>query len=145
MALLRRSPFRLLNQFNRRMEEALSEQEDDGASGSLSQWRPRTDIYEEDDHLTFEVEVPGLDTSDLDVSFENGRLTVSGERRPERDVDEGDRNYYRSERVYGPFQRTFALSQKLDPDKIEAEYEDGVLNIRVPKPEQGKRRSIEIG
>lgn len=145
MALLRRSPFRLLNQFNRRMEEALSEQEDDGASASLSQWRPRTDVYEEDEHLTFEVEVPGLDTSDLDVSFENGRLTVSGERRPERDVDEGDRNYYRSERVYGPFQRSFALSQKLDPDKIEAEYEDGVLIIRVPKPEREKRRSIEIG
>lgn len=144
MPLSRRSPFRLLNEFNRRMEEVLGEEDGEDSPATLTQWRPRTDVYEEQERVVLEVEVPGLERSDIDVRFDRGRLTLSGERRPEKDVEEGERKYYRSERRYGAFQRSFVLPDDVDPEQIEAAYEDGLLTVRVPKGEQSRTRRIEV-
>jgi len=142
MPLSRRSPFRLLNEFNRRMEEVLGEEDGEDSPATLTQWRPRTDVYEEQERVVLEVEVPGLERSDIDVRFDRGRLTLSGERRPEKDVEEGERKYYRSERRYGAFQRSFVLPDDVDPEQIEAAYEDGLLTVRVPKGEQSRTQRL---
>ncbi len=145
MARLRRSPFDLLSDFNRRMDRVLGEEgSEEEAVSPRARWRPPTDVYRHGDAVVLEVEVPGVDRSDLDVSFENGRLTVSGERRPRKDVGEDDRTYYRSERLHGTFQRSFALSDSVDPEAIDAAYDDGVLTVRVPTRSRSGSHRIEV-
>lgn len=141
MALMRRSPTSLLEDFNRRMENLLGE---GNGTGELSTWRPRTDVYQDGDELVFEVEAPGIARDDLDVSIEGNRLTLSGERREEKDVEEGDRNYYRSERFYGSFQRSYTLPGEVDPGDVEAQFDNGILTVRVPRPHGVGQHSIEI-
>lgn len=143
MALTRRSPFDLLSDFNRRMEKMLGEEGDEAEGTSPGRWHPPTDIYREGDELVLEVEVPGLDRSDIEVNFENGRLLVSGERPPEKDPAE-DRNYYRSERLYGTFGRSFVLSDQVDPEGINAAYDDGILTVRVPGSARTDSHRIEV-
>lgn len=144
MALTRRSSFDLLSDFNRRMEQMMGQEPDEeNGTSSFGRWRPPTDIYREGDELVLEVEVPGLDRSDLGVSFENGRLIVSGERRPREDPA-GDRNYYRSERLHGTFRRSFVLSDHVDPEGINAAYEDGILTLRVPGSARTDSQRIEV-
>lgn len=141
MTLMRRSPTSLLEDFNRRMENLLGEA---NGAGELSTWRPRTDVYQDGDELVFEVEAPGIARDDLDVSIEGNRLTLSGERREEKDVEEDDRNYYRSERFYGTFQRSYTLPGEVDPGDVEAHFDDGVLTVRVPQVQGAGQHSIEI-
>lgn len=141
MALARRDPFRLLRNVNQRFEDLMSG--GDG-NGQLSTWSPRTDVYEEDGDLVFELEAPGLDRDDFDVSVEDNRLTISGERRSERDVEDEERDYLRSERFYGRFQRSYSLPRDVDPAEIQARYEDGVLHVSVPEGARRESHSIDI-
>lgn len=140
MALATRNPFNLLSEFNKRMENALSEEEE--SNGSLSRWSPRVDVYEEGDDIVFEVEAAGFDKNNLDVSLENNQLTISGER--DKRHEESDRDYYRSERLQGVLKRTFSLSNDVDQTDIGAEYDDGILTVRVPKVEEAQKKQIEI-
>lgn len=145
MARTRRSPLDLLSDFNRRMERVLGEEgEEEDAASPRARWRPPTDVYRHRDAVVLEVEVPGVDRSDLDVNFENGRLTVSGERRPEKDAGGDERTYYRSERLYGTFHRSFALSDSVDHEAISASYDDGVLTVRVPTRSRSGGHRIEV-
>lgn len=107
-------------------------------------WSPRVDLAETDDAYHIHVDVPGMRKEDIDISFQNGELTVSGERRAETSETDEKRNYMRVERSYGRFYRSFALPNTVDIDKIEANYENGVLNISVPKAEEQKPRRIEV-
>lgn len=142
MPLARRSPFRLLRDVNQRMEELMSG--GDG-NGQLSTWSPRTDVYEsEDGDLVFELEAPGLERDDFDVSVEGSRLTISGERRAERNVEDEERDYLRSERLYGRFQRSYTLPRDVDPAEVQARYEDGVLHVTVPEAARRQQHSIEV-
>ncbi len=112
---------------------------------SVSDWSPRMDVYERDDELVFECEAPGLDKDDIEVSVDNNRLTIQGERRTEREVEEEERNYFRTERFYGSFQRSFALPENIDQSEITAEFSDGVLNVTLPKAEEEEaQQKIEI-
>lgn len=148
MAILRRGPFRQLRKLERQLDDLFAgdtEVEDQESSPSLTDWSPRVDVYEENDELVFEVDAPGINKDDLDVSINDNRLQISGERREERDVDEEARNYFRAERVYGSFKRSFALPDRAgDPDQINARYEDGVLTVRVPRMEESTSESIQI-
>lgn len=145
MPLTRRSPLELLSDFNQRMEQIMGDEgEGEDTPSPYGRWRPPTDVYRESDHLVLEVEAPGLDRSDLDVSFENGRLTVAGERRPREDVDEDERKYYRSERLYGRFRRSFVLSDDVDPEGIHAAYDDGILTVRIPRSSRSGSHRIEV-
>jgi HSP20 family protein len=104
-------------------------------------WAPPVDVAEEQDRIVAKVEVPGMEEKDLKLSFEDGVLTVSGEREFER---KDDRNYHRIERTYGTFVRTFSLPRSVDGTKITASYRNGVLDIEIPKREESKPRQIQI-
>lgn len=118
----------------------------DESETRVSDWSPRIDVYEEGDNLVFECETPGLDKDDINVSLENNQLTIQGERREEREVEEEDRNYYRTERFYGTFKRSFALPRRIDESEISAEFSDGILTVTVPQvaePTEGQEIEIE--
>ena len=104
-------------------------------------WAPAVDVAEDAERILVKVEVPGMEEKELKVSFEDGLLTVSGERQFER---REDRSYHRIERAYGSFVRTFSLPRSVDAGKIAASYRNGVLEIEIPKREESKPRQIEI-
>jgi HSP20 family protein len=112
--------------------------EDELKSGT---WAPPVDVAEENEKIIVRVEVPGMNEQDLKVSFEDGVLTISGERQFER---KEDRNYHRIERTYGTFSRTFSLPRTVDQDSIAASYRDGILEITIPKREEAKPKQIQI-
>lgn len=104
-------------------------------------WNPPVDVLEEKDRIFVKVEAPGVDEKNLKVTYEDGLLTVSGERQFER---KDDRNYHRIERAYGSFTRTFSLPRSVDPSQIVADYRNGVLEISIPKREEAKPKQIAI-
>ena len=104
-------------------------------------WAPPVDVAEEGDKILVKVEVPGVDQKDLKVSFEDGLLTISGERQFER---KDDRNYHRIERACGTFVRTFNLPRSVDASAIKANYVNGVLEVEIPKREEAKPRQIQV-
>jgi HSP20 family protein len=103
---------------------------------------PPVDIYEDDQRLTFKVEVPGIDEKDIKVEVENNVLTVHGERKLEKDIKE--ENFRRMERHYGAFSRSFTLPSSVDPEKIDANYSHGVLAIQMPKRAEAKAKQIKV-
>jgi HSP20 family protein len=104
-------------------------------------WAPPVDVAEDGDKIVVKIEVPGIGEKDLKVNFEDGLLTVSGERQFER---KEDRNYHRIERTYGSFLRTFTLPRSVDASAISASYTNGVLELEIPKREDAKPRQITI-
>ena len=113
---------------------------DDNTLGA-SNWAPPVDVAEDGEKILVKVEVPGMEEKDLKVNFQDGLLSVSGERQFER---KDDRNYHRIERSYGSFVRTFSLPRSVDANAIVAHYRNGVLEIEIPKKEEAKPRQIEI-
>jgi len=105
-------------------------------------WVPRVDIFEDKDHLVLEAELPGMNSEDFDLSFENNVLTLSGERKFEKKTDEG--NYHRVERSYGSFTRSFTLPQTVTAEGATAEFQNGVLHVTLPKREETEARKIEV-
>lgn len=106
-------------------------------------WAPAVDIAEANDELKFNVEVPGMKKEDVKVTFQDGILTIKGQRKQER--EEKDLNFHRMERSYGSFCRSFTLPTMVQGDKIKANYKDGVLSISLPKVEEAKPKEITIG
>lgn len=104
-------------------------------------WAPAVDVAEETDKILVRVEVPGMKQEDLKVNYEDGLLSVSGERQFERNES---RNYHRIERTYGSFVRTFSLPRSVDAGRIAATYRDGILEIEIPKLEEAKPKQIAI-
>ena len=104
-------------------------------------WAPAVDVAEEKDKLLVKIEVPGIEEKDLKIHFEDGILTVTGERQFER---KDERNYHRIERAYGTFTRTFSLPRSIDANQITAAYRSGILEIEIPKKEEAKPKQIEI-
>jgi HSP20 family protein len=148
MAILRRGPFRQIRELERQLDDLVSGESGDrdrnGDSTALTSWSPRVDVYEEGDNLVFELDAPGLNKDDLDVSIEDNRLTVTGERREEKNVEDEDRNYFRSERVYGKFKRSFALPDSIDHEAISANYDNGVLKVTAPQTAESSTKSIQV-
>ena len=105
-------------------------------------WTPAVDIYETEDSLVVEAELPGVDPKNIDVSVDDGVLSLKGERKLEKEVKE--ENYHRVERAYGMFQRSVRLPSDVDADAIKANYESGVLKVSVPKVEPKKPKSVPI-
>ena len=104
-------------------------------------WNPAVEIFESEGELNFSLEVPGLDKEDLNINVENGHLTISGEKRIE--TEEG-KEYFRRERFYGKFSRTFRLPDTVDTEKIKANLTNGVLRISMPRKEEAKPKQIEV-
>lgn len=104
-------------------------------------WNPAVDVAEETDKIVVRVEAPGMNEQDLRVSFEDGLLSISGERQFER---KEDRSYHRIERAYGSFTRTFSLPRSVDAGQIAATYRDGILEVTIPKKEEARPKQIQI-
>lgn len=111
-------------------------------SSELSDWRPAADVRETDDAFVVEVELPGLKKEDVSVTFEDGTLTLSGERKYEEESNNS--NLRRVERSYGSFSRSFRLPREIDADNVKAAFAHGILTVTVPKTETAKPRMIEI-
>ena len=111
-------------------------------NGESDVWTPRTDLSETEDAYLINLDLPGLTKEDVEISFHDGTLSISGERRHEE--TEEDRTFVRVERSYGQFYRAFTLPQTAETESIEATFGDGVLNIRVPKVEEVKPQRIDI-
>ena len=112
------------------------------ASEDLYGWRPAVDIFDADDKLVIKAELPGVDKKNISVDVKDGVLTIRGERSEEKSVEE--KNYHHKERLHGSFERCFTLSRNVDPEKISAEYIDGVLKVEVPKPEDRLTKRITV-
>lgn len=104
---------------------------------------PTCDIRETKEHCLVSFDMPGIKKNDIKVEVNENQLMISGERNLEQRANE-DEGYLRHERMYGHFQRTFVLPGSIDAEKTEAHYEDGVLNIALPKTEKAKGRSVQI-
>ena len=111
----------------------------------VSSWSPAVDIRETEHEMILELEVPGIKPEQVELTAENGVLTVRGEKKSERkEGDENDR-YHVVERAYGNFMRSFQLPQGIDESKIEARYNNGILSIHIPKAALPQPRRIQIG
>ena len=106
-------------------------------------WLPAVDVRESDEAFVFTAELAGLDKKDVDITVEDGILTLSGERQ--FNDQEQEKNYRRIERAYGAFSRSFKLPSAVDAERIEASFTNGLLTVSVPKAEVAKARKIEIG
>lgn len=131
----------LPRQLDRWMNEAFGDLQL-GTAENLRTWFPVTDVSETPEHLTLRLEVPGLSRDDIKLSVERNTLTVRGEKRQEAATE--NENFYRSERSYGAFERSFALPSHVDADAVKAALENGVLTIRFPRREEARAREIEI-
>ena len=107
-------------------------------------WSPRVDIYEDQNSIMVEADLPGLQPGDFKLSIENFKLTLSGERKFEKDVKAESEGWHRIERSYGSFTRTFALPNTVNVEAVNAEFRDGVLRVTLPKREEVKARQIDV-
>ncbi len=105
-------------------------------------WMPLTDISEDKDKYVLKLDLPGVNKEDVKISYNEGQLSISGERKQEKETK--DSKYHRVERAYGKYFRSFALPQKIKEDKIDASFKDGQLTINVPKAEEAKPKEIQI-
>ena len=137
--ITRWEPFRGVNtlqdQFNRLFDR-------NGEESSLTAWAPAVDIYETEHELVVKADLPEVDPKDLDIRVENNILTIRGERKFEKKVNED--NYLRVERAYGSFARSFTLANTVNSDAIKADYQDGVLTLTIPKREEAKPKQIKV-
>ncbi len=142
--LTRWDPFRelqgLQNRMSRLFEEQYGGRED--ALMSSGAFVPPVDIYEDQHGIQLKLEVPGIDEKDLNINVENNVLTVSGERKFENEQKE--ENFHRIERRYGSFTRSFTLPNTVDTEKITADYNSGVLSVRLVKREEAKPKQIKV-
>lgn len=146
MNLVRWNPMRemetLHNRINRLFDGSFSPTFSLDDNMGLGIWKPVVDIYENEDTVVVKAELPGVDKKDIKVDLKDRVLTLTGERSHEKEVKE--ENYYRKERAFGRFHRSFTVPTEIDPDKIKAEFKDGVLKVEIPKPEEQKPKKITV-
>ncbi len=147
MTIVRWEPLRELNSLQSEMNRLFNTVFDTPSNGSggnvLRRWMPAMDLVESGDHFVLRADLPGMGEDDVSIEFEDGTLTVSGERKAEH--EDGNEGFHRVERSFGSFSRSLTLPQGIDPEAVTANFDRGVLEIRIPKPEQRKPRRIEIG
>ncbi|HXJ04244.1 MAG TPA: Hsp20/alpha crystallin family protein [Candidatus Acidoferrum sp.] len=141
--LNRWEPFRgsatLQEQVNRLFGNVL---EHSAEESNLTSWAPAVDIYETEHELVVKADLPEVDPKDLDIRVENNLLTIRGERKFEKKVNE--ENYLRVERAYGSFSRSFSLANTVNSEAIKADYQNGVLTLTIPKREEAKPKQIKV-
>jgi HSP20 family protein len=138
------APFREFERVRRQMDR-LWDSFLEGGLGRRSEeaeWLPSLDVAETKNELVVKAEVPGMDPKDIDISLSDGRLTIKGEKRQEKEEKEAD--YHLVERSYGSFIRSVQLPREVQGDKISASYKNGILKITLPKSEEAKKKEIKI-
>ena len=144
MNLTRFDPYREMQTLQDRLNRAFGgpgrgEREEEM---SLAAWVPPVDIAEEKDRIVITAELPGFRPNEISIQTENGMLTISGERNFEKEKRE--RNFHRVERSYGQFVRTFSLPNNVDRERIKASFQNGLLQIELPKREDARPRQIQV-
>jgi len=135
--------FQNLRRLNSFLDEAVSGFPFGAESGTLTAaWTPAVDVFEDKDAVKIVAELPGVKPEDVKISLENQTLTVRGEKK--QVAEEKTERVHRYERMYGAFERTFALPGTVDADRIEAAFADGLLTVTMPKVERARPRQIEI-
>lgn len=114
----------------------------DGPAGDYGNFVPATDVIEEDDRFLINVELPGFNRDDVEVTMEQGTLTISGRRAAER--EEEDDSFHLRERAFGRFSQSFSLPRSIDASNVEAHYDNGILRVEVPKAAEARSRKIEV-
>ena len=146
MTIVRWEPFRELSslqtEMNRLFNTAFGDLPNGGTGAAARRWMPAMDLLETNEDFVLRADLPGMTESDVNIELEDNVLTVSGERKAEReDKREG---FYRMERAFGSFSRSLTLPKGVDPEAVSASFDQGVLEVRIPKPEQRKPRKITI-
>jgi HSP20 family protein len=114
-----------------------------GRAGQLfTGWSPTLDLYESSDHFTAVIELPGMRKEDIDISLHDGTLTISGERK--REKSNNGETTQRTERYVGTFRRSISLPTRVDASKVNANYQDGILKVTLPKAEEAKPKQIQV-
>ena len=142
MSLIRYEPVSLFDQFNQELNRFFTHTRPTTAGSEARDWAPAVDIREEDDRFLLIADIPGVKRDDVEVTLEDGVLTIKGERRTE--TEETREGFHRKERVHGSFLRQFTLPDTVNPDSISANVTDGVLEIGIPKQAKPEPRKITI-
>lgn len=146
MALIRWEPAAELNTIQAEMNRLFNSMFDTTGRGTVGdsgrRWIPAMDLVETEDHYVLHADLPGLSEKDVNIEVESGVLTISGERRSEHKTEKS--GYRRIERSQGAFSRSLTLPEGVNPDAVEAHFDRGVLEVRIPKPEQIKPRKVTI-
>ena len=112
------------------------------SSANSQRWVPEMDLVEGDHYYLLKADLPGMKQEDVAIEFNDGTLMISGERKAE--YERKEKGFFRLERSFGKFSRSLTLPEGVDPERIEASFHDGVLDVKIPKPEQRKPRRIEV-
>lgn len=146
MAIVKWDPFRdvaeLQGRINRMFEDSFGPSRDRENETNVCAWTPAVDIYETEAGVTLAVELPGVGKENVSVEVKDNILTLKGERFSKPDVK--PEAYYRQERCYGTFQRSFTLHHNIQPDLIKATFKDGMLEIEIPRPEEEQPKQITV-
>ena len=146
MALVKWDPFRdvavLQNRINRMFDDSFGPSRDREDEMNMCAWRPAVDIYETETGVILAVELPGVGKKNVAVEVKDNILTLKGERLSKPEIKE--ENYYRQERCYGSFQRSFTLHHNIQPNLIKATFKDGMLEIEIPRPEEEQPKQITV-
>jgi HSP20 family protein len=140
--ITRWDPFDELMDIQRGLNRIFSRGVDQDMERGERAWAPVVDVYEDEDSVVVKAELPGVSEKDIEISVDDSTLMIRGERKTEEEFKE--ENYHRIERAYGSFQRVLSLPTSVDTEKVEAMYENGVLQITCPKHEGVKPRKIEV-
>ena len=146
-ALTRWDPFKEMEELQGRMARIFGLAPSRTATGgqevmTTTEWTPSVDITEDDKEYLVKADLPEVKKEDVKVTVENSVLTITGERKFEKEVK--DKKYHRMERSYGSFLRSFALPDQADGTKVAAEFKDGVLKVHLPKTEKAKPKAVEV-
>jgi len=141
-ALNRFEPFRATSGLESQVSRIFNELFDRSQESNLTSWAPAVDIFENEHELVVKADLPDVKPEELDIRVENNILTIRGERKFEKKVDE--KNYLRVERSYGSFARSFSLANTVNSEAIKADYKDGVLTLTIPKREEAKPKQIKV-
>jgi HSP20 family protein len=136
------SPFDQLTNLRDEINRLFDSPSTNGGSDAFNAWTPALDVYEDKDNLVVRAELPGMKKEDIDISFHENIVTISGERKNEKKYDGAETS--REERFFGRFTRSFQLPKTVDASKVKAIYKDGVLTVTLPKAEEAKPRQIQI-
>lgn len=142
MAIIKYSPFTDFEPFPglRAFEDTMNRLF--AAPANHRPWVPPVDIRETENEIVLKADVPDVKFEDIDVRLENGTLTLKGERKFEQEKNEG--GWHRVERSYGNFERVFTVPNTIDPEKVHADYKNGVLTVTLPKKEVAKPRQVKV-
>jgi HSP20 family protein len=134
----------LQDRMNRLFDEAFPARQRRGEEPEFftGEWTPAVDIYEDENAITVKADIPGIDPANMDIRVEGNTLHMKGERKFEKETKR--ENFYRVERAYGTFVRSFTLPQNVQADRIEATYKNGELVLTLPKTEEARPKSIKI-